>query len=79
MTDRETLAIRADEPGRLPHAARTEIAGVELPLGMIVTADPDFSRDRAAPEQRAWMSAGHQEDPTELWWRLARGAEKHVF
>ncbi|MEZ5088556.1 MAG: DUF4253 domain-containing protein [Micropruina sp.] len=72
MTDRETLAIRADEPGRLPHAARTEIAGVELPLGMIVTADPDFSRDRAAPEQRAWMSAGHQEDPTELWWRLAR-------
>lgn len=71
MTDFENLVLRADEPGRLPPVARTEIAGVELPLGVLVTADPDFSDDPAAPTQRAWMSAGHQEDPTELWWRLA--------
>lgn len=72
MTNRERLAVRADEPGRLPPGAPTEIAGVDLPLGVIVSADPSFGDDPAAPTQRAWMSAGTLDDPTELWWRLAR-------
>ncbi len=72
MTESETLVVRSDEPGRLPPTAPTRIAGVDLPLGVLVTADPGFSDDPAAPTQRAWMSAGQLDDPTALWWRLAR-------
>lgn len=72
MTDSEILVVRAERPGQLPPTAPTSIAGVELPLGVLVTADPGFSEDPAAPAQRAWMSAGRLADPTELWWRLAQ-------
>lgn len=72
MTDSEILVIRADEPGRLPPVAPTTLAGVDLPLGVLVTADRGLSDDPGAPEQRAWMSAGPPDDPAELWWRLAR-------
>lgn len=72
MADTETLSIRAEAPGRLPSVAPTKLLGIQLPLGVIVNADPEFSTEPAHATQRAWMSAGELDHPTDLWWQLAR-------
>lgn len=72
MADTETLSIRAEAPGRLPPVAPTTVEGIRLPLGVIVNADPEFSEEHAFEFQRAWMSAGELDHPTDLWWQLAR-------
>lgn len=71
MNQTEFLLLTADEPGRLPPVSPTTIAGVDLPLGVLLDADSDFSDDPATPSQRAWMSAAPLDDTTALWWRLA--------
>lgn len=71
MTETVTIPLRAASPGTLPPPSPSTVAGVELPLGGLVSASHDFADDPAAPTVRAWISATPLDDPTELWWRLA--------
>lgn len=71
MDETVSVVLRAASPGDLPPPSPSTVAGVDLPLGGLVSADHDFAEDPAAPTVRAWISAVTIDDPTEAWCRLA--------
>lgn len=65
---------RAAGPGPLPAAGRPVVAGIQLPAGRLIAADPQYRSDGldtpTAPV--LWITEAVVSDRGELWGRLAR-------